>query len=622
MKSHVAYRLRLALSLLSVTTLFVSMISGQTAKRTTGKRSANKSARNVDKKSRDATLIICQGVPAPAGYAIIAYVTMTSCPHGAYVLKKADPYSESLAARYAKPQQSPTTQGGDAVAADSGASRKAQAPHANALSGAGGAGSNTADRHVTPSDAIAASAQPRVAIPQSSRDTASTPPIQQSEPGTRPRRVAVAASADDVAVNADDAPDRPARPPQWAGTPPAASSSVVPAAAVIDPGPEEVDEGDVVRVNTNLVTVPVTVLDRQGRFVPDLQREDFRVFENGVEQPVAYWEPADKPFTVALLLDTSPSTQFHLWQIKEAAKAFARQLRPQDRVLIVSFNDQVLLLTEVTNDMNVVSAVIELNANMGHATRLYDAVHLVIKERLNKIQGRKAMVLFTDGVDTASFLADYRSTMRQVDELDALIYPIQYDTTDYMRAMQGAGQGSTTVVTTTSSGPFGIGTTTSRVTYGAPVVTGPNGGPLPGSTKADYDRADQYLRELAEKTAGRLYHANDMTQLTQAFSRIAEELRRQYTLGYYPQGGDASVQPGDAGAVGASAQTRDAGAQAVDASAQPRDAGARDASAQGEASASNRRQIKVRVNRPNLAVKARDSYTRVAPANSKVNSKQ
>jgi VWFA-related protein len=338
---------------------------------------------------------------------------------------------------------------------------------------------------------------------------------------------------------------------------------------VVDPGPEEVGEGEVLRVNTSLVTVPVTVMDRQGRFIPDLQRGDFRVFENGVEQPVAYWEPADKPFTVALLLDTSPSTQFHLWQIKEAAIAFAKQLRPQDRVLIVSFNDQVLLLTEVTNDMQVVSAVVEQNANMGNATRLYDAVHLVIKERLNNIKGRKAIVVFTDGVDTASYQANYASTIREVEELDALIYPIQYDTTDYLRAMQGAGQGSTTVVTTTSSGPFGMGTTTSRVTYSGPKVTGPNGGPLPGATQADYDKANQYLKELADKTAGRLYHANDTTQLADAFSRIAEELRRQYSLGYYPQSGDVS--------------------------------------------SAARREIKVRVNRPNMAVKARESYVFTTP---------
>jgi len=328
------------------------------------------------------------------------------------------------------------------------------------------------------------------------------------------------------------------------------------------PGPEEVGEGDVVRIDTALVTVPVSVLDRQGRFVPNLQREDFSVFENGVEQSIVYFEPTEKPFTVALVLDTSASTHFHLWEIKEAAIAFAKQLRPQDRVLVVSFNDEVLLLTEATNDMNVVSGVIQEYANTGDSTRLYDAVDLVVKERLNKIKGRKAIVLFTDGVDTSSYLATYESTLREAEELDALIYPIQYDTSDYLRAMQGAGAGSVTIVTSNSSWPF-PGRSTSQVIYGSPS----NGGvPPPGTTKADYERADQYLHELANKTGARLYQANDPGQLAQAFSRIAEELRRQYSIGYYPQ--TSALQGGE------------------------------------------RRQIKVRVHKPNLAVKARDGYVR------------
>src|SRR6185503_5178597 len=323
-------------------------------------------------------------------------------------------------------------------------------------------------------------------------------------------------------------------------------------------GPEEVGEGDVVRVNTSLVTVPVSVLDRQGRFIPNLQREDFRVFENGVEQSIAYFEPAEKPFTVALLLDTSASTHFHLNEIREAAITFAKQLRPQDRVLIVSFNDEVLLLTEVTNDLNLIETVIEEGVNTGNSTRLYDAVDLTIKERLNKIKGRKAIVLFTDGVDTSSQQATYQTTLREVEELDALIYPIQYDTSDYRQAMQGVGAGSVTV-TTTRRGIFG--TSTSQQTY-----TVNNGPPMPGTSKADYDRADQYLHALADKTGGRLYQANDTAQLAQAFTRIAEELRRQYSLGYYPKSGNAD--------------------------------------------SSGRRQIRVKVRQANLAVKARDSYVK------------
>ena len=324
------------------------------------------------------------------------------------------------------------------------------------------------------------------------------------------------------------------------------------------PTPEEVDENDIVRVDTTLVTVPVSVLDHDGRFVPGLKREDFTLFENNQEQSIAYFEPAEKPFTVALLLDTSASTHFHLDEIKEAAIAFAKQLRPQDRVLIVSFNSEVLLLTEATNNLGLIQDVIEVNAYTGTSTRLYDAVDLTIKERLNQIKGRKAIVLFTDGVDTASEQATYESTLSEVDELDALIYPIQYDTTDYLRAMQNAGA---ITVTTTQRGIFG--TRTSQQTYNVPTN---NGQPLPGTTKADYDRADRYLHQLADKTGGRLYEANDTNQLAAAFTRISEELRRQYTIGYYPK--TAAVADGE------------------------------------------RRQIRVRVRQPNLAVKARNSYVK------------
>ena len=127
---------------------------------------------------------------------------------------------------------------------------------------------------------------------------------------------------------------------------------------------------------------------------------------------------------------------------------------------------------------------IEEFAHTGTATRLYDAVNLTIVERLNRIKGRKAIVLFTDGVDTASQQASYQSTLEQVEELDALIYPVQYDTSDYMRAMQGSGQGTVTV-TTTRRGR--LASTSSTQTYNAPANSG---APMPGTTKEDYDRAN------------------------------------------------------------------------------------------------------------------------------------
>ena len=516
---------------------------------TQGQTPPQRTNQNGVSKARSGTLRICQGLPIPEGYVIIAYMTSSACAHGAYLVKKQDDYESSLAVNGNARQ--PAEESADATRNSAAPSRSTAKPR--------GTPTQAAKKSVTPASAAT---EPRTTPAQPAGNSASSPVAVSM---TRPRRVGNEESDNEPPTLIGSEPAPALRPPTLTtpGTVPVAAPASTASEAVSAPGPEEVDEGDVVRVNTTLVTVPVSVLDRQGRFVPNLQREDFTVFENGIEQSIAYFEPAEKPFTVALLLDTSASTHFHLWEIKEAAIAFAKQLRPQDRVLVVTFNDEVLLLTEVTNDLNVIETVIEENANTGSSTRLYDAVDLTIKERLDKIRGRKAIVLFTDGVDTSSQQASYQSTLHQVEELDALIYPIQYDTTDYLNAMQGAGNGSVTV-TTRTSGLFG--TTTSQQTYNVPVN---HGVPLPGTTKADYDRADKYLHALADKTGGRLYRANDSTQLAQAFTRIAEELRRQYSLGYYPKTDNLESSEG-------------------------------------------RRQIKVRVRQSNLAVKARDGYVKSA----------
>lgn len=500
--------------------LFVSLISGVVLGQTTSKTAKRNqspggtaSKRNVARtgtpntNSTSGPIRICQGVSIPDGYTIVGYETSTTCPHGAYVLKK----DEALS-RFSTPTGNP------AGVANSGAS--------------------------------------------SAANSTQSVPATQATTGSRPRRVGEATPEVSIAPRLTGDPTTQAmrQAPTLAGIPngvpvgaPERGNS--PTSLDEKKTDDEVGEGDVVRIDTTLVSVPVSVLDRQGRFIGNLKRDDFKVFENGVEQKVAYFEPTEKPFTVALLLDTSGSTIFHLSDIKAAAIGFAKQLRPQDRVLVVTFDERVMLLTEATNDLRVVTEVIEQNANTGHSTRLYDAVDLVINERLNKINGRKAIVLFTDGVDTASFGATYQSTIRQAEELDALIYPIEYDTTDFIAATQ---QNSVTVITRNGSWPF-PSRTTSRV-YNMPSQTLPV-----GPTDADYKLADRYLHQLADKTGARLFQANDPTQLVDAFSKIAEELRCQYSLGYYPQ-----TSP----------------------------------------DGSEKRAIKVKVGQPDLAVRARESYVK------------
>jgi Ca-activated chloride channel homolog len=327
--------------------------------------------------------------------------------------------------------------------------------------------------------------------------------------------------------------------------------------AVVTPnGPEDVDAGDVVRVNTTLVTLPVSVTDRDGRYVPNLRKEDFRLWEDGVEQDVAFFSSVDKAFSVVLMLDTSGSTRFRLEDIQDAAITFVNQLRQDDQVMVVSFDDEVRVLTEFTNDRHRLRDAIR-RTRPGDGTKLYDAVDLVMNQRLNSVAGRKAIVLFTDGVDTTSRHASYGSNVRDAEELDALIYPVQYDT--YVD--QGGGSGWP------GSGrrPNSNGDVLGQILGGILRKGGGrgSGGGGVGNSRREYDVANRYLHELADRTGARSYQADSTQNLSYAFANIAEELRRQYSLGYYPK------TPAQAG---------------------------------------QRRQVRVRVNQPNLAVRTRDSY--------------
>jgi VWFA-related protein len=318
----------------------------------------------------------------------------------------------------------------------------------------------------------------------------------------------------------------------------------------------EIVEGDVLRVNTSLVTVPVSVMDRDGKYIPNLSREDFHIFEEGVEQRVAYFATVDQPFTVALVIDTSGSTDFRLEDIQEAAIAFVNQLKVDDRVIVISFDDQINVLTRPTSDRDEMIRAIR-HTRTGGGTRLYDAVDLVIRQQLKQISGRKAMVLFTDGVDTTSRRASYDSTLREAEELDALIYPVAYDTKNNGR-WGGSGGGPQQIPL-----PGGRGGVILGLPFPRGPLPGPGGGGGGSSNPGDYQRARMYLFELARRTGGRLYNGGSLLGVSQAFVQVAEELRRQYSLGYYPK---------NAGQAG------------------------------------ERRQIKVRVAQPNLVVVARDSY--------------
>lgn len=373
---------------------------------------------------------------------------------------------------------------------------------------------------------------------------------------TRPRVVDTTqvSKAPPELKNDNSSDNKPTQPPVLTN----GSSSKSPSIYVPPPPPLVVeDDDDIIKIETNFVTLPVSVLDRNGRFVAGVQQREFQIFENGVEQKVEVFASVESPFTVVLLMDVSPSTQYKIDEIQNAAISFVNQLRPNDKVMVVSFDEKYRVLTTPTNDRYRLENAIR-QARFGSGTSLYDAVSNTISTQLSNVTGRKAVVLFTDGVDTTSRFSTYETTLRLVEEVDALFYPIRYDTySGYVGGGQNPGR--------TQRRPVRTGNILIDILGG--VISGGNirvGGATGAGTSAEeYRRGKAYLTELATYSGGRIFDADTIVNLDTAFRSIAEELRRQYSLGYYPVD---SGEPGD------------------------------------------RKQIKVRVKRPDLVVRTKQSY--------------
>lgn len=324
--------------------------------------------------------------------------------------------------------------------------------------------------------------------------------------------------------------DQPAgttgQPPALKGTPGTTTSPAVkPTMAAGD--------DDVISVETNLVTTPVSVLDRSGRFIAGLKKKDFKIFENDIPQTITYFQTSEQPFTVFLLIDISPSTKYKIDEIHYAAITFINQLRPTDKVMVVAFDQRVRVLTpEPTSDKQLLYAAV-YKANFGSGTSLYEAVDYVANLDLVNAPGRKAVVIFTDGVDTTSRRASYESTIAAVQEVDALVYPIRYNT-----------QTQTGVVSASTGAPVALPADIAAelAARGITIAPGIFAGTGRGQSPAEYARGRTYLDALAQNTGGRMFEAETISNLSTAFSGVAEELRQQYSIGYYPE---ETGQPGE-----------------------------------------------------------------------------
>jgi Ca-activated chloride channel homolog len=273
---------------------------------------------------------------------------------------------------------------------------------------------------------------------------------------------------------------------------------------------EPEQKAETIRVDTSLVTVPVIVTDSVGRFVTGLTRSDFQIFEDGKPQEISSFSATEAPFNVALIIDSSSSTQYWLDTIRKAALSFVKQLQTQDRVLIVTVDERVNFHGDFTSDRHELQRKIN-SIKSNYLTAIYDGISQTISEKLTPIKGRKAIVAFTDGIDTFSKQSSCESTLDLALHSGVLVYIVQYG---------GISEG---------------------ISINSPcMVPGQNLPPslsdLQVRQRLGRERqiiATSFLQVLAEQSGARKLRAGNIENLRRAFALIADELRHQYTLGYY-----------------------------------------------------------------------------------------
>ncbi len=272
---------------------------------------------------------------------------------------------------------------------------------------------------------------------------------------------------------------------------------------------------DLIKVDTRLVSVPVVVSDRNGRYISNLTRDDFTIFQDGVQQQIDFCATTDEPLTVALLIDTSQSTRSVLGDIKDSAKSLVKLLSPNDRAMIVAFDYTTHVLSTLTNDTRELRKAID-QAEIPRGivgTTLREAAFQTVERVFRPIKGRKAVIILTDGKDFGSRVAA-DELLNSLEESDSMVYSVMFKT-DERNSFR-------------------------RTTFSERGIFGRRFPPRDPDARRRIERiaevnreAEQYLRQMSEVTAGRFYSSRD-GRLKEVFESIVSELRQQYRLGFYP----------------------------------------------------------------------------------------
>ena len=323
---------------------------------------------------------------------------------------------------------------------------------------------------------------------------------------------------------------RPSDPQDSAGVPTPRSST-----PQSDGGPAANEQSEVIKLDSTLVNIPILVSDRSGRYVPQLSKRDFTLYEDGIQQEVAFFGSEEVPFNVALVLDMSPSVQGSNEDIQDAAIEFVRQLRPDDRVMIVSFDRRVHFLTNFTNNRRTLETAIR-STSTGSGTSVYDAVYEVV-DRLRQVDGRKALILFSDGEDTTSNRASYDESIDIVTESDVLVYGLRYPGSGTNVRVNPWPRSPIPQIPFPIPFPWPWPRRRGHFTNYLPQAN--FGGAPPTSSSSAVQNwprrgSRDYMTDVAAAGGGPVYDAEKIGDLSRLASRIADELRHVYVISYYP----------------------------------------------------------------------------------------
>jgi Ca-activated chloride channel family protein len=267
-------------------------------------------------------------------------------------------------------------------------------------------------------------------------------------------------------------------------------------------GPEEVDEGDVVRVDTELVTLNVSVIDRgTNRGLKGLAETDFKLFEDGAEQRLTHFESASAPFNLILLIDVSFSTEAKIGLIREAALHFVQAARPADRIGVITFAKNPVVVSPLTDDREALRQRITEGIQPRGSTKVYDSLAFAMDEVLKDSRSRRnAIILMSDGLDSTlpnvtgeGSRMSYQEIVRRLREFDGVLYALWVDTeTEYSSLSPLDVQGET------------------------------------------FDLAHDQMEEMSEAGGGIFYEVEKLEDLSDAYDHVVADLGTVYSLSYRP----------------------------------------------------------------------------------------